>query len=708
MRFRDDTRGVTVQVGAVLLFATIIIALSLYQATVVPSQNADVEYKHSQEVQGQLTDVRNALLSTAATGNSQPASVTLGTQYPSRVFLMNPPPSTGTLRTGSYDDDTVSVSNVRATNPETADYVDGNWSASTKYLVYEPDYNEYDGAADLLYESSILSNHYPEQNTTVPLTDQVVVRDDVVTLVALNGTLSTSQSGSVSVDPEALSAPHSRVQVTNDTASPVNVTLPTRASASSLANTTDLAEQDAVRAVEPAGDGRVRLVLEPGTYTLRTASVGVGSRTSNPEPHYLTVVDRDDDSVTVEARDRFNNPESGVEVSVSGTNPFEDASQVTDADGRATFEAAAGESGTATLEILGGGDPRERVTTTVDTSGSVGNGTSGSEAYVVDWSETKSDNQNPGLTCTGENCTLDAGVQSSVTLFADSTPIVDGGTFEYAVGARTVGEVSPGEDATDASGESSTSFTANSNGTTNVYVSGGGSGDRLELTVENQGTGGGGGGQQPLIAFRLDDLTHQDQDSVEYVGSYSISNTNASFERVEVEYANTNDGSATQTLQKAAERGGLQYTNGYGAGDTYDVTVRVIYDDGSGEYVAASRTVTDVADAQNPAANNDISTASTATLDSSSIKDQKNSAEYQVSYTVSPTGGYSETRMVAVSTGTGDKATATSTARSENNVKLQPGYGNGQQFKVAILVFGPDGAVVDDRIVYDTADGTSP
>ena len=487
MRFRDDTRGVTVQVGAVLLFATIIIALSLYQATVVPSQNADVEYKHSQAVEGQLADVRNALLSTAATGNSRPASVALGTQYPSRVFLMNPPPPAGTLRTGSYENNTISVANVRAANEETAQFIDGNWSAPTKYLAYEPDYHEYDNAPDLIYESSILSNYYPDTDggTGVPLTDQMLVRGDTITLVAVNGSLNTAQSGSVSVDPEALSAPYRRVQVTNDSSGPVTVTLPTRVSAGTLANTTDLLAEDAVKTVEPAGDGRVRVVLYNGTYTLRTASVGVGSTTTDPGPQYLTVVERDDDSVTVEARDRFNNPESGVNVSVNGTNPFEERSQLTGEDGQVTFEAD--DSGTATLEILGGNHSRERVTTTVSTASGDGTGAggNGSEAYLVDWIEEQSGSQNPGLTCDGENCTLDASVQSSVTLFADSTPVVDGGTFVYGVSDSSVVTVSPGSNETDSDGETTTELTAQRSGNANVYVSGGGSGDTLSIDVVN-------------------------------------------------------------------------------------------------------------------------------------------------------------------------------------------------------------------------------
>jgi len=715
VRFRDDTRGVTVQVGAVLLFATIIIALSVYQATVVPSENADVEYRHSQQVQGQLVDVRNALVATAETGNARPTTVSLGTEYPNRVFLVNPPPAAGTLRTDTYDDPTMQVSNVEATNPETRDYLAGSWSQSTKSLSFVPGYHEYRDAPQLRYEASLLSNYYPEQNTSVPLTDQLLVDEETrtVSLVALNGSLGTSRSSSVAVSPEALSAPAERVQVQpRNPGQPVNVTVPTVIEASVLRNSTDLGDDPNVTVVQN-GTQRVTLSVDwSGPFTLRTAKVGVGSDATDAPPHYLTLVETDDDSVTVEARDEYNNPESGVAVSVSGTSPFDSTSEVTGEDGRATFEVEDGEETTATLEILGGGSAEREVDVTVDTAtGAAGNGSGGSAAYLVNWLEDRSDDQNAGLTCDGEGCTLDASVQSSVTLFADSTPRVDGGNFTYEVENQSVGEMSTNPGTTDETGESTTTFNANADGTTYVYVSGGGSGDRVELTVENTTGGGGGPGSTPVVSFRLDDLSHLDQSRVEYVGSYSVSNTNSSFERVEIEYENTADGSATQTRQKEGERGGLRYTSTYGAGQTYDVTVQVIYSDGGSEYVAATQTVTDIADARNPATNEDLATGSTATLDSSTIEDRSNNGQgprYRFDYTVSGAGGYSETELVVVSTGLGDKANTTNTARSGSNIDLNPGYGYQNEFKLAVLVYGPDGAVVDDRILTDDADGTDP
>lgn len=393
MRFRDDTRGVTVQVGAVLLFATIIIALSVYQATVVPAENADVEYRHSQQVQGQLVDVRNALVSTAETGNARPATVSLGTEYPNRVFLVNPPPAAGTLRTDTYDGDpAIEVSNVNATNDETRDYLDGSWTQPTKGLSFVPGYNEYRDAPRLRYEASLLSNYYPEQNTSVPLTDQLLVDEQTrtVSLVALNGSLSTSRSSSVAVNPSALSAPAQRVQVqADDSGQPVTVTIPTVVNASVLRNSTNLGGMDNVTVVQN-GSQRVTLSVDwDEPFTLRTAKVGVGSGATNPPSYYLTLVESDDDSVTVEARDEYNNPVSGELVSTTRPDVFEDedGEKRTSGEGRVTFDALDGwDTDAQFLLVDGAGDLTERtVNASVDTATGVpGSGSGGSVVYQND------------------------------------------------------------------------------------------------------------------------------------------------------------------------------------------------------------------------------------------------------------------------------------------------------------------------------------
>ncbi|MBP2250552.1 hypothetical protein [Halarchaeum nitratireducens] len=48
------------------------IALSLYQAQVVPASNARAAFRHSQTVQNQLVEVRNAILRTSWSGDARP------------------------------------------------------------------------------------------------------------------------------------------------------------------------------------------------------------------------------------------------------------------------------------------------------------------------------------------------------------------------------------------------------------------------------------------------------------------------------------------------------------------------------------------------------------------------------------------------------------------------------------------------------------
>lgn len=146
-----------------MLFATIIIALAVYQATVVPAQNADVEYKHSQQVQDDLVQLRNSVLGTASAGDARPVSVTLGTTYPSRVFSINPPSPAGRLATETYADGTIRVSNVAATNAETRDYLNGTWTATTKYISYTPGYNEFQTAPTTRYTATLLADYYADE-----------------------------------------------------------------------------------------------------------------------------------------------------------------------------------------------------------------------------------------------------------------------------------------------------------------------------------------------------------------------------------------------------------------------------------------------------------------------------------------------------------------------------------------------------------------
>lgn len=714
MRLWEDERGVSVQIGAILLFAVLVVLLSTYQAYVVPQENEAIEFQHSQAVESDLQDVRNAILAAAGSGAGQPEAVQLGVRYPVRVFFMNPSPMTGTLRTETVGSGDITIANVTAVDDETADFFnsstfsDGTISYDTKALVYEGDYNVYENAPTRVFEDGLLYNDY--DNETVAST-QVLVSGRTVTFVTLNGTYSKNGVDATSIDPETLSGPYNPIQVTNETAGNVTITLNTRLSAERWESRTSLGNQDHVLAVEQAGENQVRVVLEGGVdYTFRAARIGVGTETTTPDAAYVTRVGSGPvstgEQVAFEVRDEYNNPVSGAEVRVNEDSLVNgDGNQTTADSGRATYTyVGSGENFTAYISPNSGA--KDRVTIDGRAS-SGGNGTGG--AFDVEW-ENASGSE---IDCTPSSnnpswCELNTTSGTSVDLVASVTSSsgpLTGASVDFARNS-SFGSLSD-EIASTEDGNASTTLTVpDQNGSVEVFAASGGNTDDITIRVVSPPEAD----QTPQIDFRLDDLSHPNENSVEYVGSYGISNTNSSFERVEIEYANTDASGAGQTLQKSGTRGGLTYTSSYGATDTYEVTVRVIYSDGQGgEYVAASETVSDVADAVNPSGNDDIGTASTAVLEGSVISDtSQNGPSYQFDYSVS-SGGYSETRLAVVSVDSdgGGKDTVTRTQRTGDDVSLST-YGMDVEYKLAILVFGPDGAVVDTRIVNDTADGSGP
>lgn len=62
MSLRDDERAQAIGIGAVLVFAIVIILVAIYQAVIIPTQNRKFEFHHNERVQGDMVDLRNGLL----------------------------------------------------------------------------------------------------------------------------------------------------------------------------------------------------------------------------------------------------------------------------------------------------------------------------------------------------------------------------------------------------------------------------------------------------------------------------------------------------------------------------------------------------------------------------------------------------------------------------------------------------------------------
>ncbi|MFB6305098.1 MAG: hypothetical protein ABEH47_08020 [Haloferacaceae archaeon] len=373
MAFRDDRRAAAIQVGAVLLLGFLVIGLSLYQATVVPAENKRVEFRHSQTVQNDMLDLRNALLRAGTSESVQPVSVDMGTTYPSRVLFVNPPPPGGLLRNGS--ERAVTFGNVSATNRETRDFLNtsanGPYDLATKNVSYRPGYNVYRSAPTTTYQTGVAVNEF-EDEEDVAVSGQTLVQGNRVYLVAVAGNLSRAQVRSLSVDPRSLSTSTRSTAVRNTTGGPVTITVPTTLSASRwetlLAAEVDDTPGDSpdsqpnkyVTGVDQNGSDAVDVTLERNeTYRLTTALVGVGTGGSAPGPAYLTEAEtRGSDDVTLEVRDRFNNPVPNSRVPENLTVNVTAGRDLVTSNRTAVDEAGrVGLDYAATASVDGGSDP---------------------------------------------------------------------------------------------------------------------------------------------------------------------------------------------------------------------------------------------------------------------------------------------------------------------------------------------------------------
>lgn len=512
MCLQGDERGQAIQVGFVLIFGVLVVSFALYQAFVVPNQNREVEFNHNQEVTAQLQDLRNALVSSVSRSATVAVAVGLGTTYPSRVATLNPPPPSGVLRTvGTTDGDvTLSVNNAVAQDTETEDYWNGSrWNASTGLVEYRPNYNEYRDAPRTVYDNTLLYNQFDGANLTV--TGQAMVDGSRITLVVLNGSVQATRSDSYSVDVSPVSTSTGATLIENETGENLTVSFPSRLPEGEwedvLSGEMDGAGPDDryVTAVDGTrqSDGlyNITLTLEPGTYQLRMAKVGVGSGATTEGPAYLTdergdgrtLQQGETTDLLVTVRDRFTNPVSNVTVNATAEDGTVESEATTGDDGQATFEytAPSGASGEVAVNFSyvdtpgSSFDPRQpesaQMTVTVQRGAS-----SDGSAYSTAWKDPSGGQS--GLSCSGwpdSPCSLDASVTREVDLTAETDPTADQVDVLYGQNDSSKGSFSSTEGVTGSNGEHTTTFEVTDNGTVKLYASSGGDGDAFDLQIEN-------------------------------------------------------------------------------------------------------------------------------------------------------------------------------------------------------------------------------
>jgi hypothetical protein len=369
MGFRDANRAQAIQVGAILLFAILILGISIYQATVVPQQNARVEFNAYQEATDDMVSVRDDVVTAGTEGTAASTTVETGATYPARSIFINPGAPSGTVSTASASN--VTVSGVRPVDSE-ASNTRAFWNQTsgtyeTDRVTFTPSYNEFDGAPVTIAGQGVY--RLPE-GRVLPISAGSTISANRITLVTVRGDLGASgRSVSVTADPISTAT---RTVVVTGTGTSFNVTVPTPVPASAWNDTVapDVVANPNVRTTDPVGDDSVRIEFNGSRrYELRLAAVELraqsdSSTVQQPDGSYLigltgneTISTNGTSPVAVEVRDRYNNPVSGTEVTFNVTNG--DATfagggtsrtVTTDGSGRAPVALRPGGSGTITVE----------------------------------------------------------------------------------------------------------------------------------------------------------------------------------------------------------------------------------------------------------------------------------------------------------------------------------------------------------------------
>jgi hypothetical protein len=404
--FARGGRAQSQVIGAVLIFAFIIAALAAAQVVLVPQSNEELEASHNEQAQQSMSDIRGAIQRSAVVGASQSESIDLGVDYPTRLLLLNPGEGAGTIRTAGGTN--LTIENATATDDEVSDFWTGSpVNASSKRIIYDPNYNYYENAPKAVYENSVLYNSF-SGGPDIAKSDQDIVDGRRIYLTALEGNKSTSQSGAASVDVKSVSAATETINVQREASGePIQVTIPTQLSEEVWVQellVEEIDDEGGAMGDSPEdedecddfegndGDDDDRFIVNCRyddsvtpheltltfqnettsgliTYSLKMSKVGVGSGISTPDAEYITDLEGDGadialngrQEVVFQVRNKYNNPAEDAEVDVGivgGTSGQKLLHQGTDITGQSDDNIPVGPDGKVKLTYVAPGSTK--------------------------------------------------------------------------------------------------------------------------------------------------------------------------------------------------------------------------------------------------------------------------------------------------------------------------------------------------------------
>ncbi|TKX48318.1 hypothetical protein EXE49_16395 [Halorubrum sp. ASP121] len=307
----DDNRAVAPVIGVVILFGFLILALSLYQVEIVPQQNAETEFQHSGEVRNDLVELRAGILQAGSIDQPQYQTVQLGTTYSTRVFTINPPAPAGTIRT--TDPYPITISNNSGT-PE------GTITIPTRFIEYQPGYNELD-RSPTWYDASVLYlDARDEEGGIAVIEDQALVDNGEVQITALQNEFRRSGIGQVTLELRPAESVIGDIPEGD-----LTVTVPTRLSNEEYWDSTDIPENEYSITEDANDDGIYNLTLDTTTSNLTVDTVGVQTVPEEPTQNDATRVGGGESDGGTENGNVDTLPESAVAYDDTNGNGVYDA-----------------------------------------------------------------------------------------------------------------------------------------------------------------------------------------------------------------------------------------------------------------------------------------------------------------------------------------------------------------------------------------------
>jgi flagellin-like protein len=274
MGFRGANRGQSEVIGAILIFAIIVTLIGINQAFIVPDANADVEFQHNNDVQRDMVDLRSGTTEAAASNEPRSRSIALGTDYPTRFVAVNPPAPTGSFRTVSGGNISASHSELDLSNVCGT----GSDDPSTKFLRYEPNYNEYQSANPITIENTVT---YRETGGN-PLfnTGQFFTQGSQINIIRYTGDFQETSARTASVD---LIPSATGVEEVSTDGEDLTITIPSGLEANDWERLTDNGDVDIN---DEVGGSRVEFTFSGNTeYTVRCTTVGINEQPDvDPSP----------------------------------------------------------------------------------------------------------------------------------------------------------------------------------------------------------------------------------------------------------------------------------------------------------------------------------------------------------------------------------------------------------------------------------------